>query len=197
MPAQAGAQNIVDAWKSVAVPPPPPLQAVAVDRAHTALLVLDMNAASCTDAVKPSCFRSIPAVQRLLKDARAHDMLVVFSTGPASSGPAPKTPDALTPLAGEQIVRAGADKFVGSDLEKILAARDIRSIIVTGTSAEGAVLYTASAAALRKMKAIVPVDAYSSANPFAELYTAWHLKNAPSTISSNVTVTKTDMITIE
>jgi nicotinamidase-related amidase len=125
-------------------------------------------------------------------------MMVVYSTGPvtpATTTP-PKSPDALTPLPGDPIVRTGADKFLGSDLEKLLAARGIRSVIIVGTSAEGAVLYTASSAALRNMTAIVPVDGYSAVNPFAELYTAWHLKNAPATISSHVTLTRTDLVTL-
>ncbi len=94
------------------------------------------------------------------------------------------------------MVRGHADKWLGSDLEKILAAGDIKTVIVVGTSAEGAVLYTASGAALRNMTAIVPVDGMSSVNPFSELSTAWNLKNAPSSISSHVTLTTTDRITI-
>ncbi len=194
----ANAQTIIDSWKSVVVPPPPELQPVTVDSAHTALLILDMYASTCSEAVRISCFRSIPFVQRLLADARAHKMLVVYSTGPVTpSTPAPpKSPDALAPVAGEPTVRTGADKFLGSDLEQILASRGITSVIVAGTSAEGAVLYTASGAALRKIKAIVPVDGIASVTPFAELYTVWHLKNAPATISANVTLTRTDLITL-
>lgn len=194
----ANAQTIVDSWKSVVVPPPPELQPVTVDSTRTALLVLDMYASTCNEAVRPSCFRSIPYVQRLLANARSHKMLVIYSTGPVTplSPTLPKSPDALTPMPDELMVRTGADKFVGSDLEQILASRGIQSIIVVGTSAEGAVLYTASGAALRKMKAIVPVDGIASVNPFAELYTVWHLKNAPATISANVTLTRTELITL-
>jgi nicotinamidase-related amidase len=88
------------------------------------------------------------------------------------------------------------DKFFRTDLEQILAKAAIHTVIVTGTSAQGAVLYTASGAALRGLRVIVPVDGMSADNPFAELYTAWHLVNAPGSISSLVTLTRTDLITI-
>jgi nicotinamidase-related amidase len=69
-------------------------------------------------------------------------------------------------------------------------------LIVTGTSAHGAVLYTASEAAVRNFEVIVPVDGSSAETPFAELVTAWLLKNAPGSVSAHVTLTSTPQITI-
>jgi nicotinamidase-related amidase len=192
----AGAETIIDTWKTVAVPPPPQLVPVTVDPAHTALLILDMSALNCVEAKRPSCVRSLPHVRRLLDAARAKHMLVIYSAGAASSTAPPDPVAALAPQAGEPMVRAPVDKFFQSDLEKLLADRHVDTVIVTGTSAEGAVLSTATGAALRNMTAIVPVDGYSAIDPFAELYTAWHLKNAPKAISSHVTLTRTDLITV-
>jgi nicotinamidase-related amidase len=189
----ARAQDIVDTWASVATPAPPKLEPVTVDAAHTALLMLDFSVETCSVARRLSCVRSIPRVARLLLDARAHHMLVVYSTGGAVSA---KTPDPLAPAPGEPTVRSGVDKFFKTDLEQILAARQTETVIVVGTSAHGAVLYTASGAALRNLSVIVPVDGYSADSPFAELYTAWHLKNAPASISAHTTLTRTDMISI-
>jgi nicotinamidase-related amidase len=191
----ANAQTIVDSWKSVAVPPPPELQSVTVDSAHTALLILDMNANSCSEAKKPRCIRSIPRVQHLLAEARAHKMMVIYSEGPPSSTTLSMPPDAVKPLPGEPIVRVVADKWLGSDLDKMLAVGGIQSVIVVGTSAESAVLFTAGGAALRKITAIVPVDGISSEDPFGELSVAWILRNTPS-VSSHVILTKTDLITM-
>jgi nicotinamidase-related amidase len=189
-------QSIMDTWSSVAIPPPPPLLQASVDSSHAALLILDMNTRTCTADERPTCLRSIPVVKRLLDEARAKKMLVVYTTGPATRATPAQTPESLTPRPDEPIVRTGADKFVNSDLDKILAAKAIKTVIVVGTSAQGAVLYTASGAALRGMEAVVPVDGFSSEEPFAELYTAWHLKNAPPTISSHITLTKSSLITI-
>jgi nicotinamidase-related amidase len=90
-------------------------------------------------------------------------------------------------------VSSGPDKFLNTDLEKILRDRGIKTVIVTGTAAEGAVLNTAAVASLRGFKVIVPVDAASSVLPYSEQYTAWHLANAPL-VSRNVTLTKLELI---
>jgi len=58
------------------------------------------------------------------------------------------------------------------------------------------VLHTASQAALRGFKVVVPVDGMSSPNMdtlYTEQYTAWHLANAP-VFGGRVTLTKVDMI---
>ncbi len=68
---------------------------------------------------------------------------------------------------------------MGTDLEKILKDKGIKAVIVTGTAAHRAVLYTASGAALRGMHVIVPVDGMSAENVYAEQYVAWNLVNAP------------------
>ena len=54
-------------------------------------------------------------------------------------------------------------------------------------------LYTASGAAMRGMKVIVPVDGVSADNTYAEQYTAWHLANAPL-VGAAVTLTTIDDI---
>jgi nicotinamidase-related amidase len=187
------AQTLADTWKAARIPEMPALEPVTVDSGRTALLVLDMAAVNCVESKRPSCVRSLPYVERLLKDARSHHMLVVYSAGLGSTN---KPVDRLAPLPGEPTIHAPVDKFLNSDLEKILSDHKIDTVIAVGTSAEGAVLYTASGAALRNLTAIVPVDGYSAIDPFAEVYTAWHLKNAPAAISSHVTLTTTAQITM-
>lgn len=193
------AQSIIESWKSVVVPEPPPLHPAVVDSTHAALLILDMYATNCVASQRPACPATIPKIKRLLTEARTRKLPVIYSTGPitAATQTPPKAPAGLEPLPNELMVRTGADKFVGSDLEKLLNERGIQTVIVTGTSAEGSVLYTASGAALRKMKAVVPVDSYSSPNRFGELYTAWHLTNAPGTVTDNVILTTSDLITFK
>ena len=86
----------------------------------------------------------------------------------------------------------GVDKFINTDLEKILKDAGVNTVITIGTAAQGAVPYTASASSLRALKVIVPVDGMSD-TPYSEQYTAWHLVNAPI-VSRNVTLTKFDLI---
>ena len=67
-------------------------------------------------------------------------------------------------------------------------------MIVTGTAAHGAVLYTGSAAALMGMNVIVPVDGMASEDLFYEQATAWLLSKGTGGIGPKVTLTKIDMI---
>jgi len=184
-------QTIIEEWDAVKVQPAPGLKAVKTDPASTALLLLDFNRQTCNPERRPRCIASVPAVQKLLAAAREKNVAVVYSiTFGASKNDIAKE---LAPLEGEPVVTSGPDKFMGTDLEKVLRDKGITSVIVTGTAAHGAVLYTASGAALRGLRVIVPVEGMSAENTYAEQYTAWHLSNAPR-VSSQVTLTKIGMI---
>jgi nicotinamidase-related amidase len=191
LPAHAG--NIIDDWASAKVPPAPTLKPVTVDNKTDALLVIDMVKQTCNAQARPRCVETIPAVQKLLNDARAKGMTIIYSLGPTGN-----TPDILEDLVpkGEPIVKSGPDKFVNTELEKMLKDKGIAGVIVVGTLANGGVMHTASAAALRGFKVIVPVDGMSAPNLstlYLEQYAAWHLANAP-VLSGKVTLTKADMI---
>jgi len=180
------AQTIIDEWASVKAPPPPELKPVTAD-GKTALLLLDFLKQNC--GARPRCLASVPKIQKMADEARAKGILVAHSL--FAQG---KAEDLLiAKREGEPVVMAGANKFLRTDLEKILKDKGITTVIVTGTAAHGAVLNTAVAAALLGFKVVVPVDGMS-ADPYAEQYTAWHLANAPGGIAANVTLTKSDMI---
>ena len=189
--APAFSQTIVDEWAAVKVPPAPELKTVKIDSKGTALLMLDFNKQTCNAERRPRCVASIPKVQKLLTEARAKGIPVIYSlsAGAAVADIAKE----LAPVTGEPVVSAGPDKFFGTDLEKILREKGVKTVMVVGTASHGAVLYTASGAALRGMQVIVPVDGISAEVTYAEQYVAWHLSNAPR-ISTLVTLTKVDLI---
>jgi nicotinamidase-related amidase len=188
----AAAQTIIDQWSSVTAPPPPPLKAVMIDKNSTVLLMLDFNEQTCNMQRRPRCVESIPKAKKLLTAARTAGVPVVFTLG--GGGKPADLPKDLAPAANEPVMLAGVDKFVGSDLEKILKQKGARTVIVVGAAAHGAVLYTASTAAMRGMKVIVPVDGVSADTPYIEQYIAWHLANVP-VISPAFTLTTIDQIT--
>ena len=190
-PAAASAQTIVDEWANVKAPPAPQLKPVTVDAKTTALLMLDFMNQNC--GKRPRCLASVPAVKKFLAEARAKGMMVVYATGPG--GKVADTLSEVAPTGSEPVVSAGVDKFLNTDLDKILKDKGIQTVITIGTLAQGGVLFTASAAGLRGMKVIVPVDGVSgvSADTYIEQYTAWHLANAP-VFSRNVTLTRFDMV---
>jgi nicotinamidase-related amidase len=187
--ALANVPTIVDEWASIKAPAAPELKTATVDPKTTALLVLDFVNPNCTN--RPRCMASVPAMKKLLAEARAKGMLVVFATGPTGKR-ADIVPD-LAPLDGETIVSTGVDKFANTDLEKVLKAAGTQTVIATGTAAHGAVLYTASAASLRGLKVVLPVDGMSGNNAYTEQFVAVHMTTAPL-VSNNVTLTKLDLI---
>jgi hypothetical protein len=185
----AAQQTIVDEWANVKAPAAPVLKPVTVDPKTTALLMLDFVAPNCNP--RPRCLASLPGAKKLLVEARTRGMTVVHATTPAT-----RSVDILSdvaPRGDEPVVSSGVDKFRNTELEKILKDKSIQHVIAIGTAAHGAVMYTASGAVLRGMKAIVPVDGMSANDPYPEQYVAWHLTNAP-VIGSNVTLTSFELL---
>src|SRR6185437_1085304 len=161
----ARAANIIEEWANVKTPPPPALKPVTVDPKTTALLMLDfLPSFYCTD--DPRCVATLPAMKKLLAEARAKGATVIYSTA-GKFGVADIAKD-VAPVSNESSVKSHADKFIDTDLAKILKDKGIKTVIVTGTAANGAVLYTGSGAGLRGISVIVPVDGLSSEDLYAE-----------------------------
>jgi nicotinamidase-related amidase len=187
------AQTIVDEWSTAKLPPPPQLKPAKVEAKEAVLLVMDFTTQTCSSQRRPRCAASVPKIAKLVGDARAKGTLVIYSIAGTGATPASIVQE-LGPAPGETILPAlGPDKFIGSDLEQILKAKGIKTVIAVGTQAQTSVLHTAGAAALRGFTVVVPVDGMSSDDAFPELYTAWHLSTA-SRIADKVTLTKTDMV---
>jgi len=185
----AHAANIVDEWAGMKAPAAPVLKSVTVDPKTTALLMLDFMNQNC--GKRPRCLDTIPAMKKLLEEARAHKVPVVYSII-ANSTPADVIKD-VAPLADEPHVLSGPDKFLRTDLEKILKDKGITTVIVVGTASNGAVLYTGSGAAFRGLNVIVPVDGLSAVDAYADYSTVFTFMNAPL-LSAKTTLTKSDMI---
>jgi nicotinamidase-related amidase len=186
------AGTIIDDWASVKAEAAPELKPVTIDAKTTALLVMDLVKGSCNNERRPRCVASIPAVAKLMNDARAKGVTVIHTVA-GSATAADILPD-VAPKDGEPLVTGtNANKFIRTELEKMLKDKGITTVIAVGTAAHGAVLYTGSEAALRGFKVIVPVDGATSENLYAEQAVAWLLARAPG-VSQQTTLTKIDMI---
>jgi nicotinamidase-related amidase len=187
--------DVISDWSMAVVPPPPALKEVTVDPSNTALLLLDIMKAGCS--ARPRCVAAVPAIKRMDDAARAHNMVVWYSLV-GMSGKA--TPDdvmdpAIKPRAGEWYRQGGPDKFHGSTLEPVLKMAGIKTVIICGNSFQGATVGTASEAAERGYKVIVPVDCSAGESVYNEQYAAFHLaKGGPVGVTSNVTLTRTTMV---
>ena len=190
----ASAQTIIDQWSSVTAPPAPALKPANLNPKTTALLVMDFVKQTCNEKARPTCVASLPKIKAMIAAAKAKGVTVVWTSiaGPKREDYQPDVaPPADTPLLIGQI-----DKFVGTDLEKQLKDKGITTVVLTGTSAHGAVLFTASGAALRGFNVVVPVDGLSAAPPYAEQATAYILSVLPG-LAAKVTLTRGDMITYQ
>jgi nicotinamidase-related amidase len=193
----ANANDITTEWTSVKPPPVPELKPVTLDPKTTALLVLDFMKVNC--GARPRCISTIPNVEKLLDEAHTKNMMVFYTlVGGPNPTPADMVDPGLAPRSGEWVVQGGPDKFLGSDLDKRLKDKGIKTVIITGTSAQGAVVGAASGSAQRGYKVVVPVDGMSSEDAYNEQYAAWHLyKGAPAVVTANVTLTRSDLIKFE
>lgn len=191
----AHANDIIAEWASVPAPKAPELKPASVDAKTTALLMLDFvpHDPYCGPG-RPRCGATLPAMKQLLAKARASGATVIYSVG--GKYEAADIAKDVAPAVNDPVVKSKADKFVNTDLEKILKDKGIQTVIVTGTAVNGAVLYTATGAALRGLKVIVPVDVISGNELFDEQLTVWQLAHGPG-FANLVTTTRSDMIKLQ
>ena len=189
----AQAQTVIEEWSTAQFPPPPVLKPAKIEPKETAVLVMDFTKQTCTPERRKRCSDQVPKVLKFITEARGKGALIIYSVAVPNSVPADILPE-LKPAEGEQVLPPlGPDKLIGSNLEKTLKDKGIKTVVAMGTQAQTSVLHTSATAALKGFNVIVPVDGMSGDNVFPELYTAWHLSTA-ARISPKVTLTKFEMI---
>src|SRR3977135_452800 len=187
--------DVISDWNTAVAPPPPELKEVTVDPSTTAVLFLDIMKGNCT--APPRGVAAVQNCTRVDHQARAHDMVVGYSLAGSN---AKATPDdimdpAIKPRAGEWYRQGGPDKFMGSTLQATLRQAGTKTVIVCGNSFQGATVGTASGAAQRGYKVIVPVDCSAGEDVYNEQYATYHLaKGGPAIITNAVTMTRSAMI---
>lgn len=187
--------DILDDWAAVKPPPGPELKSVTLDGQTTALLILDMMKMNC--GARPRCIATLPNVKKLHDAARAAGAMVWYSYVGSDGKATPSDQIDIGVMArdGEWVRQNGPDKFIGSNLEEKLRARNIKTVIVCGTSFQGVGIGTGGGSAQRGYKVIIPIDCLSSDDPYMEQYSAFHLsKGAPAGITSQITLTRTTML---
>ncbi len=191
--APASAQTIIDEWNSVKAPPAPELTSVTVDPKSTALLMLDMVKQLCSP--NPRCIASLPNVQKLLAAARTNGATVVYSL-PIIPPPGVVIGDTMpevAPKGNEPVVHTFFDKFSNTDLDKILKDKGIKTVIIVGGVANGAVLYTGTSAFTHGYQTIISVDDIFGQSAYIEQYSVYQFVGAP-VLGGKVILTRNDMI---
>ena len=197
----SSAETIIDEWNSVKAPPAPALKTVTLDPKTTALLVIDIIKQTCNAQRRPRCVAMLPKVQKLLAEARAKGVYVIYALFPSpnpATFPNPKISDyvpELAPKGDEPVVTAFVDKFElgGKDtgLEKMLKDKGIKNLVTIGVASHNGLLFTSVMAAMRGFNVVVPVDGMAGNNAYEDQLTAYTLT---SSIVYKVTLTGTDMV---
>jgi nicotinamidase-related amidase len=185
----AEAQGVVSEWSTVTPPPAPVLNPVTVDPKTTALLVMDFVQTTCVATVRPRCVAAIPKVKELIDKARAAHAYVIYTGIPGMRAYVTE----IAPLRDDPMIVGHADKFDGTDLDKMLRDHGITTVVPTGTAGNGAVLFTSFGAAGRGYKVVVPVDTMPGESPYAEQNAAWGLQHDPGL--AGTVLTSADMLT--
>jgi nicotinamidase-related amidase len=187
------AADILSDWKGVTLPPPPEPKPVTLEGKTTAFLMLDFMKEGCNR--RPRCLAIVPAMKRMHDAARANGALVFYTLVGGSNPKPTDVVEGVQPKDGEWVFQRGPDKFLGSLLEQRLKERGIKTVIVTGVSAQGVGIGTGSGAAQRGYKVVVPIDGLAADSAFQELYAIYHLaKGGPTIVTDEVTITRSDLI---
>jgi nicotinamidase-related amidase len=174
---------------------------VVLQPATTALLVFDMIDRICKS--QPNCTGvMVPALASLLARARKASVFVLYSTRePESSNWMPE----CAPAPGDPIVKSYAqDRFYNTDLDKMLKAKGITTLILTGWKVSGSVVYTSVGATLREYTVVVPTDASLAATDYEVAIGQFQILNQNSANATNEplkpnasTLSRTDMIVFQ
>ncbi|GLR85325.1 cysteine hydrolase family protein [Bradyrhizobium iriomotense] len=195
------AETVIDEWQSIKAPPPPQLQSVTLDPKTTALLLVDIVRQTCNTERRPRCIAAVPKIQKLLAEARAKGVYVIYALFPSPSPatfPDPKISDyipELAPQGNEPVVTAFVDKFILRDkdtgLQKLLTEHGIKTLVPVGVASHNGVLFTSVSAALRGFSVVVPVDGMAGNNAYEDQAADYILT---SSIVYKVTPTSIGMI---
>jgi len=179
----------------MARPKLPPAQALTLDARTTALLALDLST-RCTDPRVP-CHRLVPSISEFIKKARASGVFVVYTVISTQRGrPEGQVYPTFEAQPEEPVIYPdGYNKFVDGELQKILSARGTKTVIITGSAANFACMYTATEAAERYgYEVVVPSDGIVTWTPYEHHYSLFQLTVLPGGIAQRIHLTELRLI---
>jgi nicotinamidase-related amidase len=145
------------------MPSPPEPVPVVLNAATTALLIFDIVDPICSR--QPNCTgHMVPAIASLL--ARARKAGVTVGYGTRAHTMANWLPEVLPASGDIRIESQAQDRFYKTDLDQMLKAKGITTLILAGWKVSGSVTYTSVGATLRGYTVVVPVDASMDATDY-------------------------------
>ena len=183
------------------MPSPPEPVPVVLNAATTALLIFDIVDPICSR--QPNCTgHMVPAIASLLARARKAGVTVGYGTrGHTMSKWLPE----VLPASGDIRIESQAqDRFYKTDLDQMLKAKGITTLILAGWKVSGSVTYTSVGATLRGYTVVVPVDASMDATDYEIAIGQYQILHQHSANAENEplksgasTLSRTDLITFK
>ena len=182
-------------WTAQEDPNRPEPKPVTMDSKSTAILVLDLNA-RCDDP-KQVCSKITAPLGDFLDKARAASVPIIYTVSAAAKGkPIGELAAPLRRKESEVIIYPDAfDKFYSGELQAWLKDRDAKTLIITGSSTNGAVLYTATTAArMHRYNIVIPMDGVNAATTYEHEYSIHQFTVLPAEANKLFQFTKLSMI---
>ena len=186
---------------SLQMPATPDPARVTLDPKTTALVVLDYvedicnNQASCKNQM-------LPAVTPFMQQVRKAGLTVAYGTRAQNQT---KWLKEVAPAAGDiRITNTAQDRFYGTDLDKELKAKGIKTLIMVGWKISGSITYTSVGAMAHDYTVVIPTDTTSAGSDYETTIGFYNVLNSGNANLANtplkagsVTLTRTDMITFK
>ena len=197
-PASRAASKPMQTLQMPAMPDP---ARVTLDPKTTVLLVLDYVEPICN--AQPTCKgQMLPAMTPFMARVRKAGMVVAYGTREQNMS---KWLPQVAPAPGDiKIVNTAQDRFYGTDLDKALKAKGIKTIIMVGWKISGSVTYTSVGAMAHDYTIVVPVDTTSAGSDYETTIGFYNVLNSGNANLANeplkpkaVTLSRTDMITFQ
>src|SRR6266849_2573690 len=187
--------------QTVQMPATPDPARVTLDPKTTALMVLDYVEDICNN--QPSCKgQMLPAMTPFMEKVRKAGLTVAYGTRAQNMT---KWLKEVAPATGDiKIINTAQDRFYGTDLDKELKAKGIKTLIMVGWKISGSVTYTAVGAMAHDYTVVIPTDTTSAGSDYETTIGFYNVLNSGNANLPNqplkpnaVTLTRTDMITFQ
>jgi nicotinamidase-related amidase len=173
---------------------------VVLNPATTALLVFDVVEHIC--ARYPISRTMVPAVVSLLARARKAGLTIGYGT--RAHNMSDWLPE-VSPQPGDIKIESQAqDRFYNTELDKLLKAKGITTLVLVGWKVSGSVTYTSVGATLRGYTVVVPVDASLDATDYEIAIGQYQILHQNSANADNEplkdrasTLSRTDLISFK
>jgi nicotinamidase-related amidase len=142
----------------------------------------------------------MPVLPEFLDKARAAGVPIIYSVSASAKGtPLGEVASPLKRKESETVIYPdGFDKFLGGELQTLLKEKGAKTLVITGSSTNSAVLYTATTAArMFRYNIVIPMDGVNASGKYEQEYSMHQFTVMPSNANKLFQFTNLGMITFK